>query len=310
MLYHEFYSLKKAPFSLTPDTDFFCDLPSYTEAIDLVLYCLSEGDGFIKLIGEVGVGKTLLCKKLLAMLPSNYRKCYLPNPDLTPEHFKEALAIELGLDVIHNSNQHALLMEINNILQQFFDDNVKVVLIVDEAQAMKDETLETLRLLTNMESIGKKLIQVVLVGQPELDDRLNQVHLRQLRQRITFSHYIKPLSLDETSAYISRRLVAAGHQHGAIFQSCAKKMLMSYAKGIPRVLNILCHKSLLMAYSRSSFIVSNKDVKAAINDSRDILGTVRRSRSNMLQKIIVAAEIALVPILLILLSYIFYLSFY
>lgn len=278
-MYNEYFNLNQSPFSLTPDTDFFCDLSCHTEALDVVLYSLKEGDGFVKIVGEVGVGKTLLCRKMVSMLDDSFIACYFPNPDLTPDSFREALAIELGINTSEYQNQHALTLKIQDCLISAQKKGKKVVIIVDEAQAMNDQTLETLRLLTNLETGKKRLLQVVLVGQPELDERLSRNHLRQLKQRITVSHYLNPLDLDDVGAYITRRLIAAGHRHGAIFSDKAKKYLIKKSHGIPRILNILCHKSLLVAYNKNDKNIELEHVKKAIYDSKDILNTITLSKS-------------------------------
>lgn len=274
-MYLDYFNLKETPFSLTPNTDYYCDLPTHESTLATILYSLNQGDGFIKVIGEVGLGKTLLCRKLLNTLdPNEIVSCYIPNPGLSPEAFRHALAIELGIDVSNTMNQHELTNAINDSLLNHHECNKKVVLVIDEAQAMSDETLEALRLITNLETETNKLLQIVLFGQPELQYKLKKKSLRQLQQRIVFSEIIKPLSQSDIHKYISRRLIAAGHTTGILFAKRAIKHLFKKSHGIPRVLNTLCDKSLMSAYGNQHAMIKMKDVKNAINDSSDILETL------------------------------------
>ncbi|TAK74638.1 MAG: AAA family ATPase, partial [Gammaproteobacteria bacterium] len=196
-MYQDFFQLEALPFSLTPNPSFFCQLKGHQEALNTLQFCIHSDEGFIKIIGEVGSGKTLLCRKLLENLESEYITAYIPNPDLTPLELRKAFAREIGLDPSLSHDQHELLTVIYQHLISLYAAGKKVILLIDEAQALSDDSLETVRLLTNLETQHSKLLQVVLFGQPELDERLNKPHLRQLKQRITFSYRLPLMNRDD-----------------------------------------------------------------------------------------------------------------
>lgn len=265
-MYEHFFQFKSAPFAITPNTHFFCELKSHTDALNTLIYCINNGEGFVKVIGEVGTGKTLLCRKLLDCLGQNIVSAYIPNPDLTPQELRKAIAQELG--VVHNQDdQYELFEKINNQLISYHKENKRIVLVIDEAQALSDANLETIRLLTNLETEDSKLLQVVLFGQPELDTRLNQTHLRQLKQRIIFSCYLPTLSRDDLEEYLMHRLVIAGHTKGNLFTKSAKALLYRASGGIPRLVNILSHKALLIAYGRGQDQIDRDAVSLAAHDT-------------------------------------------
>lgn len=269
-MYCEFFQLNTLPFSLTPNPSFFCQLKGHQEALETLEFCIKGGEGFIKIIGEVGAGKTLLCRKLLEKLDDGYITAYIPNPDLSPIELRKAFARELGLDPIQWQDQHELLTAINRHLIDLHASGKKVVLLIDEAQALSDEGLETVRLLTNLETENSKLLQVVLFGQPELDERLNKPNLRQLKQRITFSYNLPLLSRDELDTYLYHRLSIAGSKQGNIFTKKARNKLYRASKGIPRLVNILSHKALLVAYGQGQRKISHKAVKIAVRDTEAV----------------------------------------
>ena len=272
-MYLSYFQFNKEPFALTPNTAFFCDLPAHRDALSLLLATLETGEGFIKIIGEVGVGKTLVCRQLLNQLPKEqYQTCYLPNPSVSPDELKAMFLAELkGKKALKKTDQ---MQQINSALLDYAKAKKTVVLLIDEAQALSDECLELLRLFSNLETESKKLLQIVLFAQPELDWRLNQHHFRQLSQRITTSYKINPLTKEGVARYLSSRLVCAGHQHGQIFQKRALDMLYKKSQGVPRVINILAHKALLLAYAGSSTEVDRKMVEQAVLDSQDVVRTV------------------------------------
>lgn len=276
-MYQAHFGLKDQPFTLTPNTQFFCALPLYQEALNMMLFSLEQGEGFLKIIGEVGLGKTLLCRELLNRLPENIKPAYLPNPKLTPLEFNLALAKELGMRIKADIDLHSLQGRLQKQLIQLRQSGKNVVLIVDEAQSMSDETLESLRLLTNLETESTKLLQVILFGQPELDQRIDKLHLRQLQQRITFSYELKPLAPDELHAYLLHRLKAAGYAHGNLFDSKTRQLLYRVSRGVPRVVNVLCHKAMLVAYGEGATKVDTAAMQQAIDDSQDIIATVNHS---------------------------------
>ncbi len=266
-MYQAFFQLQTLPFSLTPNPAFFCELKGHREAFSTLLFCVQSGEGFIKIIGEVGSGKTLLCRKLLSHLDDSYLTAYIPNPDLSPVELRKAFAREIGLDPTQSHDQHELLTAIYSHLIELHARGKKVVLLIDEAQALSDESLETLRLLTNLETENSKLLQVILFGQPELDARINKQHLRQLKQRISFSYLLPLMNRSDLDIYINHRLSVAGHTHGNLFTKKAKKILYRASQGTPRLVNILSHKALLAAYGRGIPQIDYKSMRLAIHDT-------------------------------------------
>jgi len=275
-MYLNHFRLKELPFSLTPNTEFYCELISYQEALNVLLVSLHNGEGFIKVVGEVGVGKTLLCRKLLDELGEQFVTAYLPNPDLTPNGLCKALAQELSMDLPNHLDAYSWQSQINQKLIDLNRENKRVVFIIDEAQAMSNATLERLRLLTNLETPSKKLLQIVLFGQPELNQTLSQVQLRQLRQRITFCYHVSPLKYDEMINYLNHRLATAGYTYGSLFTRHAQRLLFNASQGIPRIVNILCHKAMLSAYGRNKYKIDAKAMRHAIKDSE--INIVTKSR--------------------------------
>ncbi len=270
-MYQEHFGLRELPFSITPDTGFFFSYGHYADALNTLLVALRSGEGFIKVTGEVGTGKTLLCRKLLATLDRDFVSAYLPNPMLTPYGLQSAVAEELGITVDRQANAHRLQKAITERILALNAQGKKVVLCLDEAQAMPIETLETLRLLTNLETEKRKLLQVVLFGQPELEEKLDRPEIRQLRQRITFAYRLEPIDADGMVAYVQHRLMVAGHQGGgSLFRPPALKDLYRASRGIPRLINILAHKSLMAAYGRGDPVVDREHVQMAIADTEDV----------------------------------------
>jgi len=270
-MYLDHFKLIELPFTLTPNVDFFCQLKGHQEALNILLFSLRSGEGFIKIIGEVGSGKTLLCRKLLQMLDNDIMTAYIPNPDLTPYELRKALARELSVDSVNLSDQHELLTLINNKLLELHRAGKRVVLLIDEAQALSLSSLEAVRLLTNLETEKTKLLQVVLFGQPELDDRLKQPNLRQLQQRITFSYYLPFLTREDLDVYLFHRLAAAGTTLGALFTKQSKDLLFRASRGVPRLINIFCHKALLVAYGKGVMQITPEIMQNAIHDTIPIV---------------------------------------
>jgi len=230
---------------------------------------LQTGEGFIKVTGEVGTGKTLICRKLINELPERFHCAYLPNPYLTPDELRWAVAMELGLKHSAQIGQQQLTGLIQQQLMALSAHGHSIILVLDEAQALPDDSLEALRLFTNLETESRKLLQVVLFAQPELDERLAQNKFRQLRQRITFSYSLRSLTLDESSAYIQHRLQVAGSEGETLFTPLDSKRLAKAARGIPRLINILCHKALLVCFGEGAIKISKQHVDAAIADTED-----------------------------------------
>lgn len=267
-MYTEFFNLQQKPFALTPNTQLYFNQHSHREALNTMLVALKHSEGFIKIVGEVGTGKTLLCRKLLSLLGKSFIAAYIPNPYLTPDELKCFVAEELGIKFDRRIPSYKLLSIIYRRLMQLAKKGKQVVLVVDEAQAMPRETIESLRLLTNLETEQRKLLQVVLLGQPELDNLLNRPDLRQLKQRIVFSDTLAPLTRKGTINYVCYRLRAVGCNK-ELFNRRALKMLATASGGIPRLINVLAHKALLSAYGCGDTQVTSRHVARAISDTEE-----------------------------------------
>jgi MSHA biogenesis protein MshM len=270
LLYLKHFGLNELPFSITPDTSFYFGSRSYQEGLNTLLFAILSGEGFIKITGEVGTGKTLLCRKLMSSLDSSFKVAYVPNPYLEPQSLLMVLADELGIALQAEVTQHALLNALTHALLDFARNGIKVVVCLDEVQAMPIETLEALRLLSNLETEKRKLLQVVIFGQPELEDKLNHASIRQLKQRITFEYQLDRLSRDEMQYYLSHRLVIAGYQGSRMFSSAAMTLIYLKSKGVPRLVNILAHKALLATYGKGKYQVGFRQVLAAAADTKSI----------------------------------------
>lgn len=278
MMYLKHFSLNELPFSITPDTSFYFASRSYQEGLNTLLFAILSGEGFIKITGEVGTGKTLLCRKLMSSLDSSFKVAYVPNPYLEPQSLLMELAQELGIILPTAVTQHALLNALTHGLLDFSRNGIKVVVCLDEVQAMPIETLEALRLLSNLETEKRKLLQVVIFGQPELEEKLNHASIRQLKQRITFEYQLDRLTRDEMQYYLNHRLVIAGYRGSRMFGSAALTLMYLKSKGVPRLVNILAHKALLAAYGKGKNQVGLSEVFAAASDTKSIETVWRKMR--------------------------------
>ncbi|MFN3162437.1 MAG: ExeA family protein [Pseudohongiellaceae bacterium] len=273
-MYLQHFGLRELPFSLTPNTQFFLNMASYHKAYNMLMVSLANAEGFIKIIGEVGTGKTMLCRKVLNTLEEdkdNYVTAYIPNPVLSPKGLFLAFAEELNINIDQDVGHHRLLKAITERLVDYSAHNKQVVLFIDEAHAMPEQTLEALRLLTNIETEQVKLFQVVLFAQPELDSLLSQPSLRQLRQRITFSFQIEALDRDGVERYVAHRLATAGYNGPSLFSKRALDFLYKTSDGIPRVVNILCHKALMVAFGKGERTVQIEHFKSAAEDTEGVI---------------------------------------
>lgn len=270
MLYLAHYGLREPPFSITPDTAFAYPAAAHQEAINTLMLALEDGEGFIKITGEVGTGKTLLCRRLLAHLaehPDRYVSAYLPNPNLDPQTLTRAFIEELGIRVKDDTDPYHLHKLLNATLLHHAKEGRMVVLCIDEAQALPLEGLEALRLISNLETEKRKLLQMVLFGQPELDAKLSSPDVRQLRQRITFHYQMRGLSNGELAHYLAHRLKIAGHQGRPLFSSASVRLIRRATRGTPRLVNIVAHKALMAAYGEGGYEVERRHVRAAAQDS-------------------------------------------
>lgn len=266
-MYEAHFGFRHAPFGLTPDTRFYFSEASHQEALNTLLVALRSGEGFLKITGEVGLGKTLLCRQLLNALGPDFVTAYVPNPAVSPRGLLLTVAEELGCAPAPSASPEQLLKAINQQLLANAGRHVRTALVVDEAQALSDETLEAIRLLTNLETETAKLLQVVLFGQPELDQRLARPELRQLRQRISFSYRLRPLNREQFAAYVRHRLDVAGASGGGLFTDDALRVLYRASRGTPRLANILCHKALLAAFGPGRPGVDRQDALEAVYDT-------------------------------------------
>lgn len=291
-MYRQHFGLAEKPFSLTPDTQFYFNNQSHREVLGTIVLALRHSEGFVKVVGEVGTGKTLLGRKLLDQLEGQCLTAYIPNPYLTPDELKWFLAEEIGV-ASEDKPAHKLLNDINQRLIELATQKRQVVLIVDEAQAMPRETLEALRLLTNLETAKRKLLQVVLFGQPELDDVLARPDLRQLKQRIVFSEYLQAISADKINDYLEARLAAAGYRGAPLFAKSAVRLLAKASGGIPRLINVLCHKALMAAYGEGARQVERRHMAKAVLDTSEARSGGRHAARHMWGWVLLGALLAL-----------------
>lgn len=268
-MYLEHFTLRESPFSLTPDPDYYFNCTGHQQALNVLLVALQSGEGLIKITGEVGTGKTLLCRKLLAALASEFYAAYLPNPLLQPYELYQALAEELNIVVPHGITMHDLVKRITERLVALRKQDKRVVLCIDEVQAMPRDSLEALRLLSNLETEKLKLLQIVIFAQPELDGLLEGSDLRQLRQRITFSYDLPALDRNAVSGYVNHRLKVAGYEGAPLFGEAALDAVFRASRGIPRLVNILCHKAMMAAYGQGASQVDLSQVTMACRDTED-----------------------------------------
>jgi MSHA biogenesis protein MshM len=267
LMYTAHFGLNETPFGITPDTSYFFTSPHAQEALNTLLVAARNGEGFIKITGEVGTGKTLLCRKFMGTLEADFVTAYIPNPYLEPRTLMLALADELEIQLEKDVDQHQLLKAITQRLVDLAQQGKRVLLCLDEAQAIPVESLEALRLLTNLETEKRKLLQIVLFGQPELNVNLELNSIRQLAQRITFSYHLGPLSRDELDYYIAHRLRVAGYNGARLFSRRAVSALYKASRGVPRLVNILAHKSLMVAFGQGRQQVSAAHVSDAAADT-------------------------------------------
>jgi MSHA biogenesis protein MshM len=266
-MYTAHFGLREMPFGITPDTSFFFTSPHSQKALNTLLIAARNGEGFIKITGEVGTGKTLLCRKFMATLGEGFVTAYIPNPYLESRTLMLALADELEITLEKDVDQHQLLKSITQRLLELAAQDQRVLLCLDEAQAIPVESLEALRLLTNLETEKRKLLQIVLFGQPELNRKLELNAIRQLAQRITFHYHLGPLNRDDLEYYLAHRLRIAGFTGARLFSRGAVGKLFSASGGIPRLVNILAHKALMLAYGQGKQQVSRGHVAAAARDT-------------------------------------------
>lgn len=265
-MYLDHFGLNEPPFRITPHTDFFFDGANRGATLDALIYAITHDEGIVKVSGEVGSGKTMLCRVLMERLPENVTIIYLANPSLSRDDILYAIADELRLAVPDNARSSVVMRALQDHLIQSFGEGRQVVVLIDEAHAMPVETLEEIRLLSNLETNRSKLLQLVLFGQPELNDVLARSDMRQLKERITHNFGLEPLVRDDIAHYLDFRMRAAGYRGPGVFSPAALKLITQSSLGLTRRINILADKALLAAFSSGSHQIGSKEVHAAIRD--------------------------------------------
>ncbi|MFT5448314.1 MAG: MSHA biogenesis protein MshM [Gammaproteobacteria bacterium] len=292
-MYNEYFGLNQAPFRITPDTALFYTGGSRGDVLDALVYAITSGEGIVKVVGEVGTGKTMLCRMLEERLPNNVQIAYLANPSLTPQDILHAVALELELDIAGDANRLQVMHRLQETLLARHANNQRVVVLVEEAQSMPVDTLEEIRLLSNLETKNEKLLQIVLFGQPELDDNLSKPQIRQLRERITHSFSLTPLGREEIKDYVAFRLRASGYRGRDAFTSDAYRTMSRASEGLTRRVNIIADKAMLAAFADDTHDVSAKHVKSAIADS-EFSAANRRKRHSPLFAMGAGASLAVI----------------
>jgi general secretion pathway protein A len=264
-MYTKFYGFKEKPFEITPDPRFLYLSDNHKEGLAQLMYAVREKKGFTVITGEVGTGKTLLVQTLLSKLNGNIRTAYLFNPRLDSTDFIQYICEDLGLNGPKKSKGE-YIAQLHHFLMACYANNENVVLIIDEAQNLDPELLEEVRLLTNLETPKKKLLQIILLGQPELNEILDDPQCRQLKQRVSLRYHIEPLKREETEEYIERRLKMAGAVNPYFFHPKAIDKIYKYTTGIPRLINIVCDNALLTGYADDQKMIGKPVIREVIRD--------------------------------------------
>ncbi|MFB0936433.1 MAG: AAA family ATPase [Propionivibrio sp.] len=275
-MYLEHFGLREVPFSITPHTEFFFAGANRGNTLEALIYAITHDEGIVKVSGEVGSGKTMLCRMLLEKLPNHVETVYLATPSLSREDILHAIADELKID-LPVLRTHQMMRALQERLLEIYASGRQVVVMIDEAHAMPAETLEEIRLLSNLESNRHKLLHIVLFGQPELDERLSEKGMRQLKDRITHNFALEPLRHGDIGNYLMFRLRAAGYRGPDLFTASAIRLVSKASQGLTRRINILADKGLLSAFADGRHIVDNRQIKAAIRDAQ--LTPIRNDRS-------------------------------
>ena len=266
-MYEEYFGLSRSPFKITPDTSLFYEGGHRGDILGALVYAVHRGEGIIKVVGEVGSGKTMLCRMLQQELPEHIEIVYIANPSVSPEDILFVIALELKFDVDRNASKHELVAMLHEYLLQRHAEDKQVVLFVEEAQGMPLETLEEIRLLSNLETEQHKLLQMILFGQPELDENLSKKSIRQLRERITHDFQLGPLDGAQIHQYLNFRMREVGYTGPELISRKLADHMARYSEGLLRRINILADKMLLSAYADDTHTLTLKHLKAAVKDS-------------------------------------------
>jgi MSHA biogenesis protein MshM len=266
-MYYNHFGLSQAPFKITPNTEFFFSGGNRGPILEALIYAITHGEGIIKVTGEVGSGKTMLCHMLPRRLPPHVETVYIANPSVSPEEILHTIAFELQLAVDRGASRLEVMQALHDFLLKRYAEGKRVVVFVEESQSMPLATLEEIRLLSNLETKNDKLLQIVLFGQPELDDNLRQPHIRPLRERITHSFRLEPLAPGEIREYLMFRMRAAGYRGPDLFSGSVVGSIARASLGLTRRVNLIADKALLAAFSENTHTIRPKHVEAAVRDS-------------------------------------------
>lgn len=269
-MYREFFGLKEKPFNVTSDPNFLFLSHIHKEALSHLLYGIKEKKGFLEITGEIGAGKTTLCRALLSQLDRNTKTAFIFNSNLPELQLLQSILEDFGITVAHK-NKVSMFQQLNNFLIEEMSRGNNVVLIIDEAQNIKTKVLEEIRMLSNLETDKEKLFQIILVGQPELKNKLESPALKQLRQRIAVRFHISPLEKAEVEKYIYHRLTVAGSKGDIRFPDDSIERIYSFSGGIPRIINMVCDKSLLAAYVIETRDITLPIVEKSINELEGVM---------------------------------------
>ncbi len=290
-MYLEHFGLREAPFLITPHTEFFFAGANRGATLEALIYAITHDEGIVKISGEVGSGKTMLCRMLLERLPSDVVTVYLANPTISRDEILTAIANDLDI-VLPPDSQYQRLCALQDRLLDIHASGRKVVVMIDEAHAMPAETLEEIRLLSNLETSRNKLLHIVLFGQPELDVHLNTFSMRQLKERITHNFALEPLHRKDIGNYLMFRMRTAGYRGPDLFTPGAVQLISKASEGLTRRINILADKAMLSAFSENKHQIDSRQVKAAIHDTQ--FGTTREKRTGYSPKTFAAAAMLVI----------------
>ncbi len=290
-MYEEYFGLERPPFKITPDTSLFYEGGKRGDILAALVYAIHRGEGIIKVVGEVGSGKTMLCRMLQLELPATVEIVYIANPSVSAEDILFVIAHELSLPVAKDASKHEVMHLLQDYLLQRHMENKQVVLFVEEAQGMPLDTLEEIRLLSNLETDENKLLQIILFGQPELDENLAQQSIRQLRERITHNFDLEPLTQDEIHSYLNFRMREVGYTGPELINSAVARKVEVHSEGLLRRINIIADKILLSAFAEGTHNLSAKHVTAAVEDSAFSQSAPSKSRAYWWLMVLAAAAL-------------------
>ncbi len=266
-MYLDYFGLDKNPFRITPDVGLFYQGKDRGAILQMLCFAIQQGEGIMKVVGEVGTGKTMLCRMLPDAINDDIDWIYLAHPNLTPDQIVHAIAFEMEIETEQDEDKLSVMRKLQDFLLEKYHKNRKVVLLVEEAQAMPIETLEEIRLISNLETAEQKLMQIILFGQPELDENLSKPKIRQLRERITHSVELLPFNSDDVQEYLNFRLRACGYTGPDLFSASIAKKIAKSTGGLIRRVNIIADKIMIIACSQNRHNFKNEDVNEALKDS-------------------------------------------